>query len=163
MKKKYLTDKTGGNIHDNGTIEVTTNSIRESYEHPKCLLDFKESNYYAAKFGESNFWVCFDFKDMKIKLTNYSIKSFASSIDGHLKNWVIEISNDGNVFKTIDSHSNNSELKGRLITKTFTIQSCVFARYYRLRHINEFWGCDSKHSSGFAKIEFYGELQENGR
>lgn len=37
---RYLSDKTGGNIHDNGTIEVTSNSIASDGSHPKYLLDY---------------------------------------------------------------------------------------------------------------------------
>ena len=64
---KYLTDKTGGNIHDNGTIEVTSNSI-EGSNHPKNLLD--TCNYYGPEIKEANFWVCFDFKNMEIEITS---------------------------------------------------------------------------------------------
>lgn len=39
---KYLTDKTAGNIHDNGTIEFTSNSICDSSESLKYLLDFNQ-------------------------------------------------------------------------------------------------------------------------
>ena len=39
---KYLTGKTGGNIHDNGTINVSSNSIYGNKGHPKNLLDFNE-------------------------------------------------------------------------------------------------------------------------
>ena len=68
---KYLTDKNGGNMHDNGTIEVTYNKC---VWHPKNLLDFNESNAYQA--SGTDCWICFDFKKRTIKMTSYSIKSY---------------------------------------------------------------------------------------
>ena len=128
---KYLTDKTNGNIHDNGTIEVTTNSFQGSDPkyHPKNLLNFNESNFYIANGTDA--WICFDFKKRKIKLTNYQIKSYDYQ-NCHLKSWIIEISNDGINWRKIDERVNCPTLNGRLITGTFEVQQDEFSRYVRL-------------------------------
>lgn len=68
---KFLTDQTHGNIHDNGTIAVTYNKCCWD---PKNLLDLNESNAYQATGTDC--WICFDFKNRKIKMTGYSIKSY---------------------------------------------------------------------------------------
>ena len=70
----YLTLKTNGNIHDNGTIEVTTNSIGNS-KHPRYLLSDDPRNY-LAKSGATDFWVCFDFKNIEFEISSYIAKKY---------------------------------------------------------------------------------------
>ena len=129
----YLIKKTGGNIHDNKTIEITTNSCNGDYAHPKCMIDYQKKNYYHSK-EDKNFdiEVCFDFKDKKVQIEKYSIKSARSGVD--LKNWVIEVSNDRSKWEIIDSHSNESSLKDSLETKAFNTQILSgFYRYVKFR------------------------------
>lgn len=105
----YLTKKTGGNIHDNRTIEITSNSIMD---HPKNLVDYQSSNYYHS-LDNGNAFVCFYFKDKLIQVLSYSIQSrnYDKNII-HLKNWVIEISENGQNWEEIDRHENDSILRG---------------------------------------------------
>lgn len=64
---QYLTEETKGNIHDNGTIEIISNSIYNnniSY-HPKNLVDYQNNNYYLSS-NNANSTVIFDFKSRAI-------------------------------------------------------------------------------------------------
>ncbi|KAK8857589.1 hypothetical protein M9Y10_015994 [Tritrichomonas musculus] len=153
---KYLTDKTGGNIHDNGTIEVTANLVLGS-SHPRNLFDFNSSNAYQAD-GESsqNAEVCFDFKNRRIQLTSYSIKT-----DGcrHLRNWVVEVSNDCSRWEVVDQHSNDQSLniEGQVCTfNTRVLDS--FSRFVRLRTTGP--NSSNDYYTFFYNIEFYGKLKE---
>lgn len=151
---KYLTDKAGGNIHDKGIIEVSTNC--PNYDKPpKNLLDFNCKNYFEA--DGRNAWIKFDFKNMKVKLEKYSIKSYSAGVDQfHLKNWLIEISNDNENWITIDKHSNCHTLNGNGLVGTFDVQPNNFSRFVRLRQTGGLWG------EGYMwlhEIEFYGYLQ----
>lgn len=160
----YLTKETGGNIHDNGTIEITSNSINSDNisNHPKNLVDYQEDNLYCSKdAGEAI--ICFDFKDKMIQLTNYSIKSYNCGKNwSHLKNWVIEVSNNGNTWEEIDRHDDDKALNGENIIATFNItKPDGFYRFVRLRQTGPSW---SKHSTNhnlivFPFIEFYGKLK----
>ena len=155
-----MTSKTGSNIHDNKTIEVSTNSPFSDY-YTKNLLDFNQDNIYASKPEDQTAWICFDFKNMKIELSHYSIKSHNSSPGyNHIKNWVIEISDDGKEWTKIDEHSNYTELNGRSIIKTFKISQKHFSRFIRLRNNGEFYGCNNGFCLCLNSIEFYGQLQE---
>lgn len=146
---KYLTNKTGGNIHDNGTIETTTNTYHGGNE-PKFLLDFHYNNFYESNQA-NNAWVCFDFKDMKIKITNYSIKSNTNSPNGrNLRSWDLEVSNDGQKWEKIDERRNCKEINGSLLTATFS-------RYVRLHQTDTTW---NGRNPWFYYIEFYGYLIE---
>ena len=161
---RYLSEETHGNIHDNGTIEITSNSIHlnnNSY-HPKNLVDYEKDNYYESN-NEEKVFICFDFKDKLINPSSYSIKSYNDGqTSGHLRNWVVEVSNDKNTWKTIDKHENDSVLRGNNIIATFnTEETKEFYRFIRLRQTGESW-----YSNGgyyyiyFYFIEFYGKLKE---
>lgn len=77
----FLTKKkTGGNLHDNGTIEITSNSIiSDPYYHPKNLVDYQQTTAYKSSKNTESI-VCFDFKDQKIQPTSYSIRSSNSHV-----------------------------------------------------------------------------------
>lgn len=137
---EYLTEKAHGNPHDNGTIEITSNNIKESsiygssfssrkpvQYHPKNLIKSDDSEYIAN--GGNDAWITFDFKDMKVEITNYSVKN--GGLGAKIKNWVIETSNNKKDWKIIDTHSdytfNNKE-------ETFNVAPNGFARYIKLRH-----------------------------
>ena len=51
-----------------------------------------------------NSWLCYDFKEIKVKPTNYSIRSNCWNKKGwyHPLNWVIESSNDLIEWKVLD-------------------------------------------------------------
>ena len=151
---KYLTDKTGGNIHDNGTIEITSNSYYAG-DHPSNLLDFNVKTQYESPRKEA--WICFDFKKMKVKITNYSIKSSEGGQSScHLKSWDLEVSNDGDNWIKIDHHSNCSTLNGDGFVGTFDAQQNEFAQFVRLRQTDDPWGGDYLK---ICYIEFYGFLK----
>lgn len=149
-----MNEKTGGNIHDNGTIEITSNSYY-SGDHPKNLVDFNDKTKYESP--RSDAWICFDFKKIKIKPTGYSIKSFeGEKNDCHLKSWDIEVSDDGEYWNVIDQHKNCSTLNGNWFVDTFCVQSNDFSNYVRIRQTDEPWGGDYLK---ICCIKFYGFLK----
>lgn len=156
----YLTEKTGGNIHKNGTIELTSNSTISSANHqePENVLDYQSNSCFGAKSGSKDFWVCFDFKNRKIEITDYTIQSYRFS-SGHLKNWVLETSKDNENWTQIDQHSDDLALNGMNKIASFKANPKGFARYCRIRHTGEFWDYRPFASPGFSKIEFYGRLK----
>lgn len=135
---------------------MTSDSICSNDYHPKKLLDFNSKDDYAAVYCYEYPWICFDFKDMRIKISKYSIKSSKFSENtGHIKNWVIEISDDGKQWNEIDKHSNYSGLNGPNIIKTFNVIPNRFVRYCRFRHTGDFYTGNLE----FNSIEFYGLLK----
>lgn len=153
----FLNEETGGNIHDNGTVSITTNSLNRNSEEPKNLVDYQKDNYYYSK-NESKATINFDFKDKKVQLTNYSIKSYDNSTNGyHLKDWVVEVSNDAEHWKNVDERTNESRLNGTKITATFdTKQTDEFYRYVRLYQTGPSWY--GNYCMLFYNLEFYGKL-----
>ena len=158
---KYLTNKTGGNIHDNGTIEITTNNLNSNCP-PKNVVDFNNDNCFdPSSSGMKDSFVRFDFKDKLIQLTNYSIQS-SNSNSNNLKNWNVEVSNDGEKWEIVDRHVNDSVLKNAKSICTFNISKPLpeFYRFIRLIETGCCWRGDNRYDGDFSKIEFFGKLQE---
>ncbi|KAK8893839.1 hypothetical protein M9Y10_022268 [Tritrichomonas musculus] len=159
---QYLTEKTGGNIHDNGTIKIDSNSLSKNNYHPKNLIDFNNDNNYYHSNNDILSEIYFDFKDKKIQLTDYSIKSYdQESYTGHIKDWAIDVSNDGKNWDTIDTHKNDNALNGPNIIATFSIQKkdSEFSRFVRFRQTGPNWNGRNCNFIYFSTIEFYGNLK----
>lgn len=166
---KYLTQKTGGNIHDNGTIEITSNSICNNFSyHPKNLVDFEKTNLYESQ-NNSDTFVCFDFKDRQIQLSDYSIKSCGDSQNGwHPRNWAIEVSKDGKSWEEVDRHSNDSTLNGCHITSSFKVskERKEFYRYVRIHQTGISWlgyPNSQNYCVEMCCFEFFGKIEEKSK
>lgn len=159
---QYLTRKTGKNIHFNKTIEITSNSVYWT-NYPKNLVDYQNDNYYQS-LDAGGAIVCFDFKQRKIQLESYSIQSLDRSENGiHLKNWMIEVSNDQKKWIEIDKRQNDSKLNGPSFKSVFKInkQQNDFYRYVRIRQIGPSWyNCSNHNYIGIRYIEFFGKMKE---
>ena len=162
---KHLSESTGGNIHDNGTIEITSNSIvnNDDRYHPKNLVNYNQSPYtFYESNNDTNTYIRFDFKDKKIQVDSYSIQSYNGGPNsGHLRNWVLEVSNDSDHWEVIDSHSNDSSLNGSNIIKTFhTNKSESFYRFVQIRQTGQSWHYNNNYKIYFPYVEFYGKLKQ---
>jgi hypothetical protein len=103
----FLTVQTGGNVHTRGIVKVTSKSIKGEFvpEHIANLTD--DSEYHSLNTPDQ--WVCYDFQNMKLCPTGYSIRSWGNqrrdkSVE--IQNWVVEVSNDGESWIEIDQHEN---------------------------------------------------------
>lgn len=158
---RYLTDKTNGNIHDNGTIVITSNSIHSDGYHPKYLVDYaNKSTIYHSKHDVENATICFDFKDKSVQLTSYTVQSYnGNKTSGHLKNWVVEVSNDNNDWKVIDKHVDDPTLQTPDKIATFnTEKTQEFYRFVRIHQTGNSWY--GNYFLYFPFVEFYGKIKE---
>lgn len=155
----YLTKKTCGNVHDNGTIIITTNNLN-SNAPPKNLVDYGKDNYFNPRNTDlKGSFVCFDFKDKLVQLTSYSIKSHFCL---NLRNWKVEVSKEGKTWETVDNHVDDSTLKKTNTISTFNISPSRtdFYRFIRLTETGCCWFDTTRYDGTFSKIEFFGQLQE---
>lgn len=162
---KYLYNQTHSNIHDNGTIEITSNSSDNSTSSgPRNLADFgKEQSFRSNKTDLTT--LCFDFKERSIQPTAYTIKSCAAHISTKgpfLRNWVIEVSNDNKEWTEIDQHSDDTSLKKSLTIVTFNVKEKVkkFYRYIRLRQTGNSWELNGTGKRIIIRgMEFFGKMK----
>lgn len=159
---RYLTRTSGGNIHDNKTIDITSNSIYGSC-YPRNAVDYDNIYNYYFSLDDGNAFICFDFKEKLVRLKSYSIKTCNNEpYTYHLKSWVIEVSNDGKEWKEIDRRSDETSMNQRFVTVSFDVrEQSDYSRYIRLRQTGQSWCEDGNHSKFlFHLIEFYGQLKE---
>lgn len=155
---QFLTNKVGGNEHKNGTIKITSNSILTNISLPQNSIDYNtSSSYYQSSVDTENTELCFDFKENAIQVSNYSIESSCCNI--HLKNWVMEVSNDRKNWVLIDEHINDPALKNNRISTFNTKLLNDFYRFARIRQTGKSW--DDSYTFVFYKIELFGKLIEN--
>lgn len=163
----YLNKKTGGNVHTNHTIEIKASSSSidtTGNNNVKFIIDYHLPTSYYQSGPEGNTTITFDFKERRINVTLYEIRSMNTfGFAFQLRFWVIEGSNDEKQWTLIDFRENDQSLKGAAITSLFSANkdNKEFYRYIRLRQTGPTWsqGSDKK-TVGLKMIEFYGSLQE---
>lgn len=154
---KYLKTESNGNIESK--INITTSSFNSSYI-PLNVTIFEDSNkWFRTRNPGLNNWICFDFKDKRINLTNYQIKSIPySSNSNHLKTWKVEGSNDNSSWTKLDEQSNCNYLNGNGNSHLFTVSNPNSMEFRYIRICNT--GPDACNSQFLmlGSVEFYGNL-----
>ena len=151
----HLTRQYGGNVHDKGVVTITASSF-VGCEEPRNAADIGTDSQFHSQ-NQPNSWICYDFKYRRVSLTSYSLRSCCADPGGwqtivqrsrlaclsrtelmgggHLKSWVVEISNDGSLWEPVDSRQGTSELNSRCAVRNFAISAanCRSVRFVRLR------------------------------
>lgn len=158
---KYLSDKCGGNVSEKKVVEVTCDQYFEN-NYPQNVVDFNDSKKYFESLDNSEQWLKYDFKDMKVLPTHYTIQSStARKGSSHLKSWNIEGSNTGNDkdWIVLDSQNNEQILNGVNLTHTFEIKSHNNNpyRYLRLRQIGK--SMNGQKFFSISALEYYGLIK----
>jgi hypothetical protein len=102
----YLTEKHEGNVDEKGIVAITSKSIYGDYlgYSPHKVADF--GGWPPSRFlskNEPHQWVCWDFREMRIRPTNYRIQTRG------LKSWVLEGSLDGENWTEMDRQTENGD------------------------------------------------------
>jgi hypothetical protein len=98
---RHLKGKCGGNVHEKGVVNITSSSDQSN----KCwqVADYGWNGYWMSQ-PVSNSWICFDFKQRKLSLQHYTLKS--GNVGAHYPiQWEIEGSEDGNSWNCLDSRN----------------------------------------------------------
>lgn len=117
---KYLLNKSNENIENE--ISLSASSVLGESCKLKNVFDFSNRNYFMSK-DEVNPWICFNFKNHQIILTNYTIRSYYGTNDHHPKSWIIEGSNDNSIWEKLD------EQKDLNVSHLFTITNSSSESY----------------------------------
>jgi hypothetical protein len=123
----YLTRKHGGNVHDKGIVTITSQSVYE--DNPKyatrSVADLASDSYFWSK-DEPGQWVCWDFHEMRVHPTRYTIRS------DELITWVIESSLDGEGWTEIDRKTDNNDFEDMYGMGSFAVSNSAECRFIRL-------------------------------
>jgi hypothetical protein len=122
----YLTTKHRGNVHDEGIVTITSKSV--VCDSPRWAVrnaaDFTSDLFFQSRDRPGQ-WVCWDFHEMRVRPTHYTIKCY------YLKSWMVESSLNGEAWTEIDRQTDNEDFTGvGLRTASFAVSKsdCRFIR-----------------------------------
>ena len=152
------------NPSEKGLIEIKTATMMGRLSKPKDYLIGRESGIDCiVGVKDSDNWFSIDFKTVSIKPSNYTLRHITGPNNkNHLRNWVLEGSNDGNNWECLSEHKDDESLNENDATFTWKMEHNnidTFYQYFRLRMT----GPDSSGQwylccSGF---EIYGQIKRS--
>jgi hypothetical protein len=151
----YLTAKCGGNIHINRIVNISSSS--DSHNHCWHVADHGWTDFWYSR-NAKNSWISFAFKDRRVWLSHYTLKSHSGGGNFFLS-WVIEGSNDSESWTELDRRSTR-DLVGKSIVKTYPCSNTCWTEFRHLRMRQTGVTSDNEHFFILANIEFFGELTE---
>jgi hypothetical protein len=83
-------------------------------------------SYFDSKYDEPGQWICWDFRELRVRPTHYTIKSFS------LTSWVVESSLDGEAWTEIDRKTDNTDFKKDWVAASFAVSDSAECRFIRL-------------------------------
>jgi hypothetical protein len=141
----YLNERCGGNAHDKGLIRVTVSSCAGG--QPQNVVDLQTDSPFISP-NATDQWLCYDFKDMRVAMTHYILRSNDTGVGGqHLRSWVIEGSEDNCHWTELDRQSSGGSsggsLNGPKAACPFEVRNVVLCRFIRLRSTGPNWYGDN--------------------
>jgi hypothetical protein len=129
----FLGKAAGGNPAEKGLISATGSS---TYSAPATAVADLGSDTHFCSNGAQNQWLCYDFKDLRVSVTHYLIRS----CDGwYLRSWVIEGSEDGSAWTGPDRREIDRRLNGWRYMDSFDVRNVIESRFIRIRAIGPTW------------------------
>ena len=153
----HLTLQYGGNLHDCGIVDVDSSDFTRNPDAlPKWVIDLGNKCAFESD-DEKNAWISYDFKNRRVIPKSYSIMAFFENAP---KSWVIEVSNDEEVWKRIDQRSKTNDLKGEWAMANFEVDRIPSNgfRFFRLRQTGQ--NHDGDDSLELVALEIFGTLYE---
>jgi hypothetical protein len=98
----YLTRKHGGNVHDKGIVTITSKSVysRKLRQALRNVADLTSDWEFWSK-NEPGQWICWDFHEMRVRPTHYTISTWLSKLS------LVESSLDRETWTEMNRKTNN--------------------------------------------------------
>ena len=152
-----LTRVCHGNVHAKGVVEVTVSSeCTHSQSKPENVVELGTDSWFAS-MKNPNSWICYDFKDLRVAPTGYTIRADECAFP---RSWVLEVSNNGRegTWKVVDRRDCNGDLQGAYAVCYFAISArpseCF--RFIRLRQTGKNYRGDD--CLFLSSLEIFGTL-----
>jgi hypothetical protein len=127
----YLTRTHGGNVHKKEIVTISSKSVdMHGPMNVSFLADLTSETSFFSMDGPGQ-WICWDFHEMRVRPTHYTIKSLS------LKSWMIESSLDGESWTEIDRKTDNCDfsrdnLFAPVKSASFSVSNSAECRFIRL-------------------------------
>ena len=148
-------------VVDEEKIKIIASSYY-SNNYPKYIVDFDDNFTNFQSSNKANSWICYDFKESKVRPSCYSIRSnsLGDKCWFHPQSWCIEGSNDYQNWKILDDRKNETSLNSKSATDTFKIQNILnkneFYRFLRIRQTDV--NTKNNHCLILSSLEFFGSI-----
>jgi hypothetical protein len=153
---RHLSEKCGGNVHAKGVVTITASSQNQNLRvHQLANLD---SDTIFNSQNLPNQWFCYDFKDRRVILSQYSVRTYKYA-GYNPRSWVVESSVDGETWSELDRKVNCDDLFDSKVVRTFPIAHPVECRMVRFRQTGP--NCRNHHHLCLTAFEVFGTVQEN--
>jgi hypothetical protein len=155
----YLTTKCSGNVHDQGVVHISASTT--GYGTVKTLVDFPNASEFHTA-NQPNSWVCYDFKEMKVIVSDYTIRARTCDVYHYPRNWILEGSCDGNTWTKLDLQENNETLQQIKQIATFKVTQWIHHQPMRMIRLRQ-TGINSSnhHHLCLSGLELFGYVLEN--
>lgn len=141
---------------DKNIIKVSSSTILGQNHKPENSINYSNSDYFATQ-NLPNQYFLIDLLDKELIFRGYSLESCEwNEGNEHLKNWVVEISENGKNWIEVDRHENDDALNKKNATRHFNVQTAMKCKFIRIRQIDENWAGNNYLS--FKSIEIFGGL-----
>lgn len=119
----------------------------------------RNNEVYCYVKNQDNNWFTIDFKDIRIKPTQYTMMHDWFNSDYALRSWLFQGSNDNENWITLKRHENDHSLNRGGATKTWNIDNCnEYYRYFKIQMTGKNHNDNCWHLMCHA-FELYGTLE----
>ena len=135
----HFLKETNGKIENE--LKITSSSNSFAAGKLDDVINYNNKSHFRMK-GGPNSWICFYFKNHRVNVTHYTLKSGTNGEnEENPKSWVIEGSNDNSKWDILDEKRNNSILNGKNLVHTFEIekQKQKEYKYIRMKQTDKNW------------------------
>jgi chaperonin cofactor prefoldin len=149
----YLTTKHGGNVHEKGIVTITSMSVRDGISYAvQNIANLTSNESFASKEAPGQ-WICWDFREMRVRPTHYAIWT------QFLDSWVVEGSLDGTSWTEIDRRTGSRDFEGGYQSaNSFVVSKSDEFRFIRLTQTGS--NSSGRHRLLLVSVEFFGTLYE---
>lgn len=140
--------------------EVKVTCPKKSDNNPKSIIFNNITGFFGVRDPTSQ-WICFEFKKFKVIMKSYTIRSYKGGVR-HPKSWIIEGSEDFNLWDKIDEQKDCIYMKGESSpdnhVHTFIVQNQNHKpfKFIKITQTDKNWGSDTDFIINC--IELYGSL-----
>jgi hypothetical protein len=154
----HLWRKHGGNIREKGIVTLTSSSIYgDDPQYSPTNLAAVSSRLIFSSKNEPGQWLQWDFHEMHVIPTQYSIQAHGSTRNGsHLRSWVLERSIDGLTWTELDRRTHSDDFNGPNSVHAFSIPKSIECRFIRLRQTGK--NHEGNDMLAFCHFEIFGFL-----
>jgi hypothetical protein len=117
---------------------------------------------YWLSSPERDTWLCYEFKNKRIKPTHYSLRSRwdGSTNNNNPRHWDVEVFNDGVEWIVVDQRRDNAEQNAKNVVRSFAVGPCEYCKYIRMHNQGLSWAGKTNRVIAVSSSEIFGQVKD---